>query len=225
MFTRSCIAVAAAASLVLAAGCAQSREQILYSSGAHRVPTAKEVTAELRIAGAGGVEGMSELEREAVRVFAAGYQSEGHGAVVISRPGGAGQEESGVRIAGEARAVLLSEGVAPALISEAPYGAGGPAAPLVLSYRTWEAVAPNCPDVSHFDMTRTGSNSALPSLGCAMGVNLAAMVANPADLVGASAIEPSDAGRRAVVMTRYRNGESTTSARSANGSVSSAVGN
>jgi pilus assembly protein CpaD len=222
MSPKTCIAVAAA-SLVLAAGCAQSQKNIALASGAHRMPTAQEVTAELRIAGAGGVEGLSELEREAVRVFASGYQSEGHGAVVISRPGGA-QEDAGLRLAGEARAVLLAEGVTPALISEAPYGSGA-GSPLVLSYRTWEAVAPNCPDVSHYDMTRTGNNGSLPSFGCATGVNLAAMIANPADLVRAAPMTPGDAGRSTAVMTKYRNGESTASARSADGSVSSAVGN
>jgi pilus assembly protein CpaD len=222
MSSRTCFAVAIGLA-VLAGGCAQSQKHIAYASGAHRMPTAMEVTAELRISGA-GIEGLSDLEREAVRVFATDYQSEGHGSVIISRPAGAGQEDAGVRMAGEARAVLLAEGVAPAMISEAPYGSGG-GSPLVLAYRTWEAVAPDCPDVSHFDMSWAGNNASLPSLGCATGVNLAAMIANPADLVRAAPMAPGDAARKSVIMTKYRNGESTTSATSADGSVSSAVGN
>ena len=56
-------------------------------------------------------------------------------------------------------------------------------------------------------------------------MNLAAMIANPSDLVGAQSMDPSDAGRRSVVLTKYRAGEKTSAERNtdARGAISTAV--
>lgn len=218
----------AAASLAALGACAQTDEQIGYSRGEHRVLTAAEVTAELRIEPFDAAQRLDEGGRSAVRGFAAAYQAEGHGAIVISRPESHERETAALRMANDARALMIAEGVDPAHIAEGPYNAyGSVSAPLVISYRTWEAVAPNCPDVSQLDMVWTGTNSSLPSLGCAVTANLAAMIADPSDLVGAQPMDPADSGRRSIVMSKYRNGEVTASARApgASGAISSAVGN
>ncbi len=103
---------------------------------------------------------------------------------------------------------MLAEGIESTRITEGPYDASGArAAPLVISYRTYDAVVPNCPDISHWDFAWTGANSALPSFGCAVAVNLAAQIADPSDLVGEQRIDPSDIGRRTILLTKYRNGE------------------
>jgi pilus assembly protein CpaD len=121
---------------------------------------------------------------------------------------------------------MLAEGIEPNQITEGPYDASGArSAPLVISYRTYEAAVPNCPDISQYDFSWSGTNSALPSLGCAVTANLAAQIGDPSDLVGVQRMDPADLGRRTVVMTKYRNGEVTSAARNkdADGSVSSAV--
>jgi pilus assembly protein CpaD len=121
---------------------------------------------------------------------------------------------------------MLAEGIEPNQITEGPYDASGArSAPLVISYRTYEAVVPNCPDISSLDFVFTGTNSALPSFGCAVAVNLAAQIGDPSDLVGAQPVDPADIGRRTVVLTKYRNGETTSAARNddASGAISSAV--
>jgi pilus assembly protein CpaD len=133
-----------------------------------------------------------------------------------------------MRAASDARAIMLAEGVEAQYITEGPYDASGArAAPLVISYRTYEAVVPNCPDVSAWDFAWTGTNSTLPSFGCAVATNLAAMIADPSDLVGQQAMDPIDVQRRSVVLTKYRNGDKTSAERNAdaNGAISSAVGN
>jgi pilus assembly protein CpaD len=53
------------------------------------------------------------------------------------------------------------------------------------------------------------------------------MIADPSDLVGVQKLDPSDANRRSVVLTKYRNGEKTSAERNgdASGAISQAVGN
>jgi pilus assembly protein CpaD len=218
--------VLAGASLLALGACTQSAKQIAYSEQRHLQIQAQEVTAELKIDTVTADQKLGDAERNAVKYFAAAYQSEGHGALIISRPSNGPDDVASLRAASDARAVMLAEGIEPNRITEGPYDASGArSAPLVISYRTFEAAVPNCPDVSHYDFSWTGTNSALPSFGCAVSVSLAAQIGNPSDLVGEQALDPADLGRRMVVMTKYRNGEVTSAARNkdASGAVSSAV--
>lgn len=220
--------VLAGCSLLALGACAQTQDQIAYSNRMHTEIQAKEVTAELKIDTVVSGERLGDNERSAVKYFAAAYQGEGHGAIIISRPSNGPDDVAAMRAASDARAVLLAEGVDATRITEGPYdGSGARAAPLVLSYRTYEAVVPDCPDISHWDFAWTGTNEALPSFGCAVAVNLAAMIANPADLVGGRKMDPADIGRRSIVITKYRNGEKTSSEHNsdASGAISQAVGN
>jgi pilus assembly protein CpaD len=213
MSFRSCIVLGV--SLAALAACGHSPQQIAYANREHLQIRAHEVTAELKIDTIVSGEKLSPMEREAVKYFAAAYLEEGHGSVIISRPGSDG---GAIRAASDARAVLLAEGVDSGMISEGPYDASGArAAPLVISYRTYEAVVPDCPDLSRVDFASTGSNTALPSFGCAVVTNLAAMIADPSDLVGEQRMDPADLARRGVVLTKYRNGQPTGAERSADG--------
>lgn len=216
----------ASVSLLSLAACSQTEEQIGWSSRLHTQIVAQETTAELKLTGIVADQKLTPSEREAVRYFALSYLEEGHGAVIISRPSNGPNDGSAMRASADARAILLAEGVDTGAIAEGAYdGTGARTAPLILSYRTYEAVAPNCPDISSIDFTDTSSNAALPSHGCAVAVNLAAMIANPSDLVGVQPLDPADLGRRQIVMTKYRNGEKTSAERNddASGAVSSAV--
>lgn len=219
--------VLAGASLMALGACAQSAQQVAYSNRMHTQIQAQEVTAELKIDTVVAGEKLGSTEREAVKYFAAAYQDEGHGALIISRPSNGPDDVAAMRAASDARAIMLAEGVEAQYITEGPYDASGAgAAPLVISYRTYEASVPNCPDVSAWDIAWTGTNSALPSFGCAVAVNLAAMIADPSDLVGGQRLDAPDAMRRGVMLTKYRNGEKTSAERNqdASGSISSAVG-
>ncbi len=212
--------------LLAMAGCMQSQEQIGWSNRMHTQIVAQETTAELKIGTVVSGEKLGVRERDAVKGFALAYQQEGHGAVIISRPSNGPDDISAMRAAADARAVMLAEGIDQVMIAEGAYdGTGARSAPLIISYRTFEAVVPNCPDISHWDFTDTSSNSSLPSLGCAVAVNLAAMIANPSDLVGHQPMDPADTQRRSIVFTKYRTGEKTSSERNddASGAISTAV--
>lgn len=225
MASRFNIALTALPLLALA-GCMQTEEQIGWSNRMNTQIVAQESTAELKIGTVVSGEKLGGPERQAVQTFATSYQQEGHGALIISRPSNGPDDVSAMRAAADARAVMLSEGVDASLIAEGTYdGTGARSAPLIISYRTYNAVVPNCPDMSHWDIADTYSNSALPSLGCAVSMNLAAMIADPSDLVGAQPMDPADLNRRTIVLTKYRNGERTSSARNddASGAISNAV--
>lgn len=216
----------ATASLLALVSCAQTADQVGRSNRQHLQMTAKEVTAELKLGAVVSGEKLGANEREAVKYFASAFQDEGHGAVIISRPSNGPDDISALRAAADARALMLAEGIEPADIVEGPYDAtGSRSAPLVLSYKTWEAVVPNCPDVSHYEISWTGTNSSLPSFGCALTTNLAAMIADPSDLIGRQIVDPADSSRRLIVFSKYRKGEITAAERSedADATISDAV--
>jgi len=212
--------------LLAITGCMQTQEQIGWSNRMHTQIMAEETTAELKIGTVVSGEKLGTPERDAVKSFASSYQEEGHGALIISRPSNGPDDISSIRAAADARAVMLAEGIDTTMIAEGTYdGTGARQAPLIISYRTYNAVVPGCPDISAWDFTDTYSNSALPSFGCAVNANLAAMIANPSDLVGTQPMDPGDLGRRSIVLTKYRNGEKTGAKRNADSSaaISSAV--
>ncbi len=62
------------------------------------------------------------------------------------------------------------------------------------------------------DMTQTSQNTPYENFGCSQQSNIAAMVANPQDLVKPRATAPSDPMRRSKVFDSYRAGTEVSSA-------------
>lgn len=88
----------------------------------------------------------------------------------------------------------------------------------------YEAQALKCGQ-SWESLTATRDNKAYENFGCAVAANMAAQVANPEDLVRPRDMTPADAGRRGVVLGKYRRGEvtSTTRDEQASGAISKAI--
>jgi len=141
------------------------------------------------------------------------YRTLGHGPLLIETPENA---ELARGLAAQARARLIEGGVTFAAL------AGALAAPtpegetetLRLSFVRYTAQAPDCPSVNEVNLARQHDNRAYGSFGCANAVNLAAMVADPADLLQPRAMDPRDGARRTVVFERYRAGTPTGAQRS-----------
>jgi pilus assembly protein CpaD len=146
--------------------------------------------------------------------IAAEYKARGHGPLVISYPQGAGNPDAAIGAIAEARTFLYEQGIDWRMIAGGAYDARGDRqGEVVFSFRRYVAVAPDC--------GRTWDNLAVEvnnrhhsNFGCAMAANLAAMVADPRDLVAPRTMDAPDTGRRQTVLDRYRAGESTASARS-----------
>jgi pilus assembly protein CpaD len=90
-----------------------------------------------------------------------------------------------------------------------------------LSYIRYQAHAEACGDWS-VNLSETSANKRSPNLGCATQHNLAAMVADPRDLVSPKPLDSNDLQRRLTVLEKYRKGETTvaTKAPEQSGSIS-----
>ena len=165
--------------------------------------------------------GLSAAQTAAVDALVSRWRDTGGGAIVIHPPVGAGAE--GYRMAAAVQTRLAAEGVREALIRIEP-GDESIGGAVAVAFDSYAADGPRCGrDWKSF--TRSSDNAANSNFGCATTANLAAMIANPADLAAPRALDPADAGRRENVITKYRAGTvtSTSSDSQATGHVSTAV--
>lgn len=144
----------------------------------------------------------------AVRQYVAEYRADGTGSITIQVPTGSANAVAAASTGHAVHYALVRAGVPRGQIEVAPYEVGdhSKVAALRLSYLRVKAVVPTC------GLWPTGSdtnfeNTDTFNFGCAAQQNLAAMVANPADLLRPQTMSPSDGNRRADVISKYRRGE------------------
>ncbi|MYZ48672.1 CpaD family pilus assembly protein [Propylenella binzhouense] len=149
---------------------------------------------------------------EAIHNYVADYRESGTGGITIQVPTGSANEIAAAQTGSAVNQVLVQAGVSPAAIQVAPYAFGDRRrmAPLRLSFLKVQAVTPRC-GVWPRDVSPTFADSTHYNFGCAGQQNLAAMVANPADLVQPRAEQPANGARRAKVVTDYQQGAETKS--------------
>ena len=166
-------------------------------------------------------------EKDRIRNFVAGYVDHGHGPLMMSMPKGSPNAQLSVQAVAEAREIAWEYGVEYKEIAGGVYNARskGAGAPLVLAYTSFRANAPECDSLANHDFGDASSNNTMPTLGCSVRANMAAMIADPADLFGEREPEEGDNDRRSVVLGKYREGQPTGAERAQdeNGAVSTAV--
>ena len=141
------------------------------------------------------------------------YQTTGTGGITIQPPTGSANEMAAAKTGRAVHYALVNAGVPRSSITVVPYFAGDYAkpAPLQISFLKVKATTPTCgiwPEVH----PTTGHNAQPHNFGCAQQQNLAAMVANPADLIRPRELAPANGARRAKVITDYSQGAETKSA-------------
>jgi pilus assembly protein CpaD len=169
---------------------------------------------------------LSDTDRKRIRSFVRAYTLTGHGSLVLSLPQTSNNAQLAVTAIAEARAIAWESGVEYDEISGEVHGAAdGAPQPMILAYQAYDAIAPECASKASIDFGDIASNNTLPTLGCSVRTNLAAMIADPADLLGSRELGPADNARRDVILDKFRLGESTASVRSddESGAVSQAV--
>lgn len=171
-------------------------------------------------------QGLSANQAAALGAFADAWRDDAGGAIRIQAPSDTGPAGAAAyRTAEGARSVLSAHGVPDGLIELASYDPAGVAdAPVVVGYLLSQVTLPRCGE-RWTNLASTRTNSVQPNFGCSVTANMAAQIANPADLSGPRAMDPADAGRRATVLEKYRAGEVTSTAvdEKSNGAVSQAV--
>lgn len=166
---------------------------------------------------------LSLADKRRVRGFVRAFKDHGHGPLVMLLPEGTQNQHFAVGAIAEARAIAFENGVSYEEIDGGSKFGNFPS--IILSFRAYDAVAPDCKGFGEIDVAEIRSNNDLPNLGCTVRKNLAAMIADPADLLGTRQLDPSDVVRRNTVLQAYRNGEATESQRNEgeSGTVSDAV--
>jgi pilus assembly protein CpaD len=147
---------------------------------------------------------LSITQRSIVQNMLANYHANGSGVIHILLPSGTENERAATRVRDDIVATLRRSGVKPFNISSERYQADpDESAPIRLSYSAMTASTGPCGKWPK-DILDTADNRHYANFGCASQNNLAAQIANPADLLGPRAVTSIDAERRGVVIDAYR---------------------
>lgn len=169
--------------------------------------------------------GISPTQADALALFVSDWRDAGGASITIQTPIEGVEAGAAYRAGESARSFLINQGIAPDQIRIVGYRAeteGRP--PMRIGYLRHSVIVPEC-GREWTNLARSAGNKPQPNFGCAVSANMAAQIANPADLEGPRAMTPPDAGRRVMTLEKYRKGEATSSAKDAQaaGSVSQAV--
>lgn len=163
--------------------------------------------------------GLSNNQARALDDFHSRWMQAEGGLIVISAP-----NAGGYRVGNDARLFLISQGVRADQVRLSGYDSAARDAPVVVGFQRFVVTTPKCGG-SFSNFGGTFSNEPQDNFGCAVTANMAAQVANPADLAGARTMDPADPQRRGTVFDKYRKGETTSSTKDtqASGAVSQAI--
>jgi pilus assembly protein CpaD len=188
---------------------------IIEPSQRHPIMVSQQpATTNIRVAR--GSQGLTPGQRQQVAQFLERYRvgDSGNSKLVIAVPGGSPNETAAVRAVADIRQLMADYGFSESNIAVEPYhDRHDAAAPIRLSYLRYVAEGPGCGQWPT-NLAEDKRNLPYPNLGCAQQQNLAAQIANPADLLGPRTTDTADAERRAVVFDKYRNGKITGADRS-----------
>jgi pilus assembly protein CpaD len=200
----------AAMAVALLAGCA-NRDSVTvgsipddYRTRHPIVVSEKEQSVDVPVAATD--RGVTITQRDAVEGFIANYDRSAAPPVTILTPYGSQNEIAANNVAQGLVHLLKKNGVPASRIAIAAYQADAAetAAPIRVSYVAMMAHTSKCgrwPD----DLTKTSENKNYANFGCSYQNNLAAQIANPADLLGPRKPGEIDAERRNIIIDDYRN--------------------
>ncbi|MGI9387744.1 MAG: CpaD family pilus assembly protein [Methyloligellaceae bacterium] len=203
------------------AGCSQMKHlhtppYKLASSVEERHPirvTNRSVSIKLPVAS--GAYGLTDRQRRRVRKFVAGYKKSGwSGKIAVAAPSGGANESATLNSLRDIRSIFRAHGVSRSAVDFRPYHRSSNSRPPIrMSYGRYVAEGPECGDWSR-NVANDKYNEHYSNFGCASQKNLAAMIANPRDLVRPRGETPRDSSRRDVVFDKYIKGETTVSQKS-----------
>lgn len=169
----------------------------------------------LRIHANAGANGLNPRQRAEIIGFVRQYRATdaGNSKVVIAAPSGSANEVAAMHAVEEMRYILDQEGFSPSDVAiEAYYDDHNPQPPIRLSYTRYVAEGPECRNFPT-NLARQKDNLRYADFGCSSQRNLAAQIANPADLLGPRTLGPRAAERRDVTFGKWVQGETTSASR------------
>jgi pilus assembly protein CpaD len=159
--------------------------------------------------------GLNPMQRAQTLAFAQSWKRQATGGIVIDQPVGTPNQTAAAETVREAQSIFAGAGIPRRAIAVRLYQPKNRAAvaTVMLNYPVMAAEAGPCGlwpgDLGATFSPRHSENAPYWNLGCATQRNLAAMVANPTDLVQPRAETPAYTPRRSVVLEKYRKGENT----------------
>jgi pilus assembly protein CpaD len=152
-----------------------------------------------------GDRSISLAQRSVIEGFVAQYKSNGSGPVQIMLPQGGTNSAAAKRVHGNIVAALRKGGVPSGYIITSSYASptSDGANPVRLAYRALAASTDQCGKWPE-DLTKDTENKHYADFGCSYQNNLAAMIANPADLLGPRAMSQVDAAKRGEAIKTYQ---------------------
>ncbi len=197
---------AAIGCIMIAGSCAVSNDATSISSdGALNHPIAVEPTfREIKVQFAGGAQGLEVDESMKFEAFLDEYRAHGNGSLGISVPNGPPSRAAITWLAERAAAT----GIPRDKILVSTHDVANGDYRVDVSFIAYKARAGECGDWSE-NLAFTAENLTNRNFGCATQRNLAAMVADPRDLLGPRRFDPADANRAATVIGKYQQGQPT----------------
>jgi len=150
------------------------------------------------------VGGLAPAEQVQFDAFVSDYLARGNGSIAISAPAVVGGQEA----SGWFAARINSLGVSRNKILIANHDAAGGNMQVEVNYISYQTHTDKCGDWSD-DLAFTLNNTTPKNFGCSVQQNIAAMVADPRDLLGPRNMGPDDAARRTTVIGNYEQGKIT----------------
>jgi len=205
------IAVILGASL---AGCVSQRERSvkgwLVGDPSERHPIkVGSMPVGLNFAVPASANGLTQRQGYDLRYFLRKYREKTEGPLRVAAPSGGANEIAVIHALGDIRREFKRAGISRHEVQFDAYsGSGRASAPIKISYTTFVARGPVCGDWSD-NLARDPENQHYRNYGCATQKNLAAMIANPRDLIEPRGMTPRDSQRRDVIMDKYVRGDTT----------------
>jgi pilus assembly protein CpaD len=185
-------------------------QQLLTPGERHPIIVSQQLN-KMSVKVARGASGLTPVQRASVIDFLTRYRvaDSGNSKLVISVPSGSANEVSAMNAVADMRPLLADQGFSESAVSIEPYHADGdPQPPVRIAFLRYAAEGPTCGKWPS-NVAENPRNVNYENFGCAQQKNLAAMVANPADLLGPRTMTPASADRRDTTWGKYIKGEAS----------------
>jgi pilus assembly protein CpaD len=204
------------AAVLLAGSCAApSHDGPVFADGLRNHPiTVAPHYQSVRVAFSDSTAGLSPEDGTQLASFVEDYLSRGDGAISISAPRGPGSSAA-LGYFGEQ---LAHMGVPRNRILVGTHDVADGDTRVEIGYIVYGARADSCGNWTQ-DASETWDNLPMPDFGCSVQHNIAAMAADPRDLVAPRGMDAGDATRRQTVVGTYEKAQSTASAKSSSQSA------
>jgi pilus assembly protein CpaD len=212
-FLRGALRLAALCVILLAGSCAapiNDGQGMFEDPAANHPITVTPSYQALKVSFSAADAGLLPDDAQRFTRFVENYRDHGNGAISISVPAGSDTRAAVSYFADR----IANMGVPRNRILVATHDVRDGDMRVELDYMSFKAATAPCGDWSR-NLGDTASNQTSPNFGCAVQHNIAAMVANPRDLIAPRDMEGGDATRRATVLDNYEQGKPTAAQKTA----------